>query len=46
MKAAEEHLLIFERHFSAEKRCRPPTDVDAFPKGASPFGVMDMVGNV
>ena len=25
---------------------RPPTDVDACPKGASPFGVMDMVGNV
>ena len=25
---------------------RSPTDVDAFPKGASPFGVMDMVGNV
>jgi len=25
---------------------RPPTDVDAFPKGASPFGVMDMAGNV
>ena len=25
---------------------RPPTDVDAFPKGASPFGVMDMIGNV
>ena len=25
---------------------RAPTDVDAFPKGASPFGVMDMVGNV
>jgi hypothetical protein len=25
MKAAEEHLLIFERHFSAEKRCRPPS---------------------
>ena len=25
---------------------RPPTDVDTFPKGASPFGVMDMVGNV
>jgi hypothetical protein len=24
MKAAEEHLLIFERHFSPEKRCRPP----------------------
>ena len=25
---------------------RPPTDVDAFLKGASPFGVMDMAGNV
>lgn len=25
---------------------RGPTNVDAFPKGASPFGVMDMVGNV
>ena len=25
MEAAEEHLLIFERHFSAEKRCRPPS---------------------
>jgi hypothetical protein len=24
MKAAEEHLLIFERHFSPDKRCRPP----------------------
>ena len=23
-----------------------PADVDQFPKGASPFGVMDMVGNV
>ena len=23
-----------------------PTDVNAFPQGASPFGVMDMVGNV
>jgi len=29
-----------------DKELRPPTDVDAFPKGASPFGVMDMVGNV
>jgi len=31
-----------------EKRreMREPTDVDAFPKGASPFGVMDLVGNV
>jgi len=25
---------------------RAPTNVDAFPKGASPFGVWDMVGNV
>ncbi len=25
---------------------RPPTNVDAYPKGASPFGVMDLVGNV
>jgi formylglycine-generating enzyme required for sulfatase activity len=25
---------------------RPPTDVDSFPAGTSPFGVMDMVGNV
>ena len=25
---------------------RPPTDVDAFPKGASPFGAIDMTGNV
>jgi iron(II)-dependent oxidoreductase len=25
---------------------RPPADVDAFPLGASPFGVLDMVGNV
>lgn len=24
----------------------PPSDVDAHPKGASPFGVMDLVGNV
>ena len=26
--------------------CFPPSDVDAHPQGASPFGVMDMVGNV
>ena len=25
---------------------RPPTSVDAYPQGASPFGVMDLVGNV
>jgi formylglycine-generating enzyme required for sulfatase activity len=25
---------------------RAPTNVDAYPKGASPFGVMDLVGNV
>jgi formylglycine-generating enzyme required for sulfatase activity len=25
---------------------RGPTDVDAFPRGASPFGVIDMAGNV
>ena len=25
---------------------RPPADVDAHPEGASPFGVMDLVGNV
>ena len=28
------------------RELRPPTDVDAYPKGASPFGVMDLVGNV
>ncbi|MGB0035450.1 MAG: SUMF1/EgtB/PvdO family nonheme iron enzyme [Candidatus Acidiferrales bacterium] len=25
---------------------RPPTDVNAFPQGASPFGVLDLEGNV
>jgi len=25
---------------------RPPTNVDAYPQGASPFGVTDLVGNV
>jgi iron(II)-dependent oxidoreductase len=25
---------------------RPPADVDAFPQGASPFGVLDLEGNV
>jgi len=28
------------------REMREPTDVGAYPKGASPFGVMDMVGNV
>jgi formylglycine-generating enzyme required for sulfatase activity len=28
------------------RQMREPTSVDAFPKGASPFGVMDLVGNV
>lgn len=27
-------------------RMRPPSDVDAFAGGASPFGVLDLVGNV
>ncbi len=30
----------------AGRELRPPTDVDAYPKGASPWGVMDLVGNV
>jgi iron(II)-dependent oxidoreductase len=28
------------------RELRAPTDVGAFPKGASPFGVMDLTGNV
>lgn len=28
------------------RRLLPPADVDAHPKGASPFGVLDLVGNV
>lgn len=28
------------------RKMRPPTAVKKYPKGASPFGVMDMVGNV
>ena len=28
------------------REMREPTDVNAFPRGASPFGVMDLVGNV
>ena len=31
MKAAEDHLLIFERHFSPEKRCRPPSSWGIMP---------------
>lgn len=30
----------------SSRTMRGPTPVNAFPKGASPFGVMDMVGNV
>ncbi len=30
----------------AGRQLRPPTDVDACPKGASPWGVTDLVGNV
>jgi formylglycine-generating enzyme required for sulfatase activity len=32
--------------FENGREQRPPTDVDAFPQGASPFGVLDLVGNV
>jgi len=32
--------------FEDGRELRPPTDVDAFPKGASSFGVMDLTGNV
>ena len=32
--------------FENGRELRSPTDVDAFPKGASPLGVMDMTGNV
>ncbi|HZK95622.1 MAG TPA: SUMF1/EgtB/PvdO family nonheme iron enzyme [Prolixibacteraceae bacterium] len=32
--------------FEQTRDQRPPTDVDAYPQGASPFGVIDMVGNV
>ena len=28
------------------RRMLPPSDVDAYPGGSSPFGVLDMVGNV
>jgi formylglycine-generating enzyme required for sulfatase activity len=28
------------------RQMREPTNVDSYPKGASPFGVMDLVGNV
>jgi formylglycine-generating enzyme required for sulfatase activity len=30
----------------AGRDLRPPTDVDAYPQGASPWGVTDLVGNV
>jgi formylglycine-generating enzyme required for sulfatase activity len=32
--------------FENGRELRPPTDVDGFPKGASPFGVLDLLGNV
>ncbi len=32
--------------FDQGREQRPPTDVDAYPQGASPFGVLDLVGNV
>jgi formylglycine-generating enzyme required for sulfatase activity len=32
--------------FEQGRKQRPPTDVDAYPQGASPFGVLDLVGNV
>lgn len=32
--------------FSGRAAMRPPDDVDAHPDGASPFGALDMVGNV
>ena len=30
----------------SSRSMRPPTDVNAYPQGASPFGIIDMVGNV
>jgi formylglycine-generating enzyme required for sulfatase activity len=32
--------------FEKGRAQRPPTDVDAYPRGASAFGVLDLVGNV
>ena len=32
--------------FEKGREQRPPTDVDAYPQGASPFGLLDLVGNV
>jgi gamma-glutamyl hercynylcysteine S-oxide synthase len=32
--------------FEKKNKMRPPTDVDAFTRGKSPFGVMDLVGNI
>ena len=31
---------------NVSRQVRPPDDVDAHPQGASPFGVMDLVGNI
>jgi formylglycine-generating enzyme required for sulfatase activity len=32
--------------FERERTLSPPSDVDAHPAGASPYGVMDLMGNV
>jgi gamma-glutamyl hercynylcysteine S-oxide synthase len=42
---AKEDVAALPKH-ECTRQLRPPTDVDAFPKGASPFGAMDMTGNV
>jgi formylglycine-generating enzyme required for sulfatase activity len=41
-----ESNLAAEPSPSDGKELRGPTDVDTFPAGASPFGVMDLTGNV
>lgn len=32
--------------FNTSRKSIPPTDVDAHPRGASPFGVMDLIANI
>jgi gamma-glutamyl hercynylcysteine S-oxide synthase len=41
----EENAKAIPKHESG-RELRPPTDVGAFPKGASPCGALDMTGNV